>query len=515
MMTLAQAHALLPGSTLVGAGATELQRVHSDTRSLRSGDLFVALKGEHFDAHDFLAQAKASGAAAAIAEHGLQAAGLPGLQVSDTQQALTELARAWRQTMHLPLIAVTGSNGKTTVTQMIATILRSWLGDAAFATAGNLNNHIGVPLTLLRLRQDDSAFHRAGVVELGMNHPGEIALLAGLAAPSVALVNNAQREHQEFMASVEAVARENGAVIEALGASGVAVFPADDAHAGVWHALAGRRPMLTFALQGPADVTCHAEWMGRETTGRSRDSLTPAGGGLGLPSPGGARPHWALLLQTPAGAQTLQLHVAGWHNVRNALAAAACALAAGCPLEAIRRGLEAFEPVQGRSQVKAFTRQGRAVTLIDDSYNANPDSVRAAIDVLAALPAPRWLVLGDMGEVGDQSTAFHREVGAYAQARGIETLWTAGSASRHAADVFGAASGAAFGAGSGTACAEPSKTANPARHFDTPESLITALAQAPACRAVLVKGSRFMAMERVVAALIDADAAAVGAPHAA
>ena len=481
MMTLAQAHAMLPGSMLVGAGTTALQRVHSDTRSLRGGDLFVALKGEHFDAHDFLAQAKASGAAAAIAEHGLQAAGLPGLHVSDTQQALTELARAWRQTMHLPLIAVAGSNGKTTVTQMIATILRKWLGDAAFATAGNLNNHIGVPLTLLRLRQDEAVFHRAGVVELGMNHPGEIALLAALAAPSVALVNNAQREHQEFMASVEAVARENGAVIAALGASGVAVFPADDDHAGVWHALAAQRPMLTFALQGPADVTCHAEWMAD---------------------------HWALLLQTPAGAQTLQLHVAGWHNVKNALAAAACALAVGCPLEAIRRGLEAFEPVKGRSQVKAFKRHGQAVTLIDDSYNANPDSVRAAIDVLAALPGPRWLVLGDMGEVGEQSPAFHREVGAYAQARGIEVLWTAGSACRQAADAFGAALAGA----SATASASSSKAT---RHFDTTEALIKALTQAPECRAVLVKGSRFMAMERVVAALIDANDAATGATHAA
>jgi UDP-N-acetylmuramoyl-tripeptide--D-alanyl-D-alanine ligase len=473
MMTLAQAHALLPGSVLVGDGATALLRVHSDTRSLRTGDLFVALRGENFDAHDFLAQAKASGAAAAIAERGLEAAGLPGLQVADAQQALTALARAWRQSMHLPLIAVTGSNGKTTVTQMIASILRSWLGDGAFATIGNLNNHIGVPLTLLRLRQDAAVFHRAGVVELGMNHPGEIALLAALAAPGVALVNNAQREHQEFMASVAAVARENGAVIKALGASGVAVFPADDEHAGLWHALAGQRPMLTFALQGPADVTCHAE----RTDGC-----------------------WAVLLETPAGATTLQLHVAGWHNVKNALAAATCALAAGCPLEAIGRGLEAFEPVKGRSQVKAFIRHGHAVTLIDDSYNANPDSVRAAIDVLAALPGPRWLVLGDMGEVGDQGPEFHREVGAHAQARGIEALWTAGSASRHACSAFG-------GARVDTSAA--------ARHFDTTESLIDALAQAPDCRAVVVKGSRFMAMERVVAALAGAGDAAAGAPHAA
>jgi UDP-N-acetylmuramoyl-tripeptide--D-alanyl-D-alanine ligase len=456
MMTLAQAHALLPGSVLVGDGATPIERVHSDTRSLQAGDLFVALKGERFDAHDFLAQAKASGAVAALAERGLEAASLAGLQVADTQTALTTLARHWRQRFHLPLIGVTGSNGKTTVTQMVAIILRAWLDDGAFSTTGNLNNHIGVPLTLLRLRQDETTHHRAGVVELGMNHPGEIAELAAITAPTVALVNNAQREHQEFMASVEAVARENGSVISALGASGVAVFPADEEHAPIWHQLAGTRPMLTFALTGPADVTCHAEW---------------------------ASDHWAVLLQTPAGATTVQLQVAGWHNVKNALAAAACALAAGCPLDAIRRGLEAFAPVKGRSQVK---RLGLA-TLIDDTYNANPDSVRAAIDVLVSLPGPRWLVLGDMGEVGDQGPAFHREVGAYAQARGIETLWTLGSASAHAAAAFAGA-----------------------RHFDTMAALIQALPQAPAFNAVVVKGSRFMKMEQVVAAL-----AATEAPHAA
>lgn len=457
MMTLAQAHALLPGSVRVGDGATELLRVHSDTRSLQRGDLFVALKGENFDAHDFLAQAKASGAAAAIAERGLEAAGLAGLEVADTQAALTALAQAWRRRFHLPLIAVTGSNGKTTVTQMIATILRAWLGDSAFATAGNLNNHIGVPLTLLRLQQDDTTHHRAGVVELGMNHPGEIAALAALTAPTVALVNNAQREHQEFMASVEAVAHENGAVLSALGASGTAVFPADDEHAPIWHNLAGNRPTLTFALSGPADVTCHAEWVGD---------------------------HWALLLQTPAGASAVQLQVAGWHNVKNALAAAACALAAGCPLDAIRRGLEAFASVKGRSQVKRYQRDGQTVTLIDDTYNANPDSVRAAIEVLASLPGPRWLVLGDMGEVGDHGPAFHREVGAFAKARGIDALWTVGTGSTHAAEAFSGA-----------------------RHFDDMASLLTALPQAPTCAAVVVKGSRFMRTEQVVAALVEASSA--------
>ena len=489
MMTLAQAHALLPGSTLVGDGATEVLRVHSDTRSLKAGDLFVALKGENFDAHDFLAQAKASGAAAAIAERGIMETGLSGLQVADTQAALMALAHAWRHRFHLPLIAVTGSNGKTTVTQMIAAILRAWLGDSAFATAGNLNNHIGVPLTLLRLRQDDLAHHRAGVVELGMNHPGEIAALAAMTAPTVALVNNAQREHQEFMASVEAVAYENGTVISALGASGTAVFPADDEHAPIWHNLAGSRPTLTFALTGPADVTCHAEWVDGPAPGTGhagptsvpgQAGPTPSGGGLGEPSPGGSMPYWALLLQTPAGASTVKLQVAGWHNVKNALAATACALAAGCPLDAIRRGLEAFAPVKGRSQVKHYQRGGQTVTLIDDTYNANPDSVRAAIEVLASLPGPRWLVLGDMGEVGDNGPAVHREVGAFAKARGIDALWTVGMASTHAAEAF-----------SGS------------RHFDDMTCLLAALPQAPPCAAVVVKGSRFMKTEQVVAALIE------------
>ena len=212
MMSLAEAAVLLPGAVLVGDGATVIDRVHSDTRSVTVGDLFVALKGERFDAHDFLTQAKAEGAVAAMAQHGLAEAGLPGLLVADTLAALQTLAGAWRARHALALIAVTGSNGKTTVTQMLAAILRAWQGDAALATAGNFNNHIGLPLTLLRLRPQ----HRAAVVELGMNHAGEIAQLAALAQPTVALVNNAQREHQEFMASVQAVAWENGAAISAL-----------------------------------------------------------------------------------------------------------------------------------------------------------------------------------------------------------------------------------------------------------------------------------------------------------
>ncbi|HEY8877190.1 MAG TPA: UDP-N-acetylmuramoyl-tripeptide--D-alanyl-D-alanine ligase [Roseateles sp.] len=446
-MTLAEAQALLPGSTLVGDGATGFARVHSDTRTLKAGDLFVALRGERFDANDFIAQAAQAGAVAALAERNL--GDLPGLLVPDAKAALGQLATAWRRQQQLPVIAVTGSNGKTTTTQMIASILRAWVGNAALATEGNYNNDIGVPLTLLRLRHDDEVSHRAAVVELGMNHPGEIAPLAAMAQPTVALVNNAQREHQEFMATVEAVARENGAVIEALSSSGCAVFPAEDACAPIWLELAGSRPHLSFALRGEADVTGDAAWIGT---------------------------HWALELHTPAGTAPVALHMAGEHNVRNALAAAACALAAGAPLASIAQGLEAFRAVKGRSELKLDAR-GR--TLIDDSYNANPDSVRAAIDVLAGMPGDGWLILGDMGEVGNEGPAFHREVGAYAAERGIAHFWTAGAAARDAAAAYG----------------------SKARAFDTTAALIAALNEQPDAAQTLVKGSRFMKMEQVVSAL--------------
>jgi UDP-N-acetylmuramoyl-tripeptide--D-alanyl-D-alanine ligase len=439
---------LLPGARLVGDGSLAVRRVHSDTRSVQAGDLFVALKGERFDAHDFLADARARGAVAALAERGVAAAGLSGLEVADSLAGLATLAAAWRARFALPLAVVAGSNGKTTVTQMIGSILQAWLGEAALATRGNFNNHIGVPLTLLRLRPS----HRAAVLELGMNHPGEIAVLARMAAPSVALVNNAQREHQEFMASVAAVARENGAAIEALGDDGVAVFPADDAHAGVWRAMAGARRVLTFASDTSGDVGGRAEWYADR---------------------------WSVSVHTPGGASAFELHAAGLHNVRNAYAATAAALAAGAPLEAVARGLEAFRPVAGRSQLRSLVRDGQPVALLDDTYNANPDSVRAAIDVLASMAAPRWLVLGDMGEVGQQGVAFHAEVGAYARQRGIDALWTAGALSTHAADAYGRA-----------------------RHFDDVAGLVAALAEAPACASVLVKGSRFMRMERVVEALL-------------
>jgi UDP-N-acetylmuramoyl-tripeptide--D-alanyl-D-alanine ligase len=450
MLTLSQAQSLLPGATLVGDGSVAFARVHSDTRTLKAGDLFVALRGDNFDAHDFLAAARKAGAVAALAEHGVAEAGLAGLQVADALAALQQLAAAWRRRFTLPLIAVTGSNGKTTVTQMIASILRATDGDAAFATEGNLNNHIGLPLTLLRLR----ATHRRGVVELGMNHPGEISLLAGIAAPTVALVNNAQREHQEFMATVEAAARENGASIEALDAQGTVVIPADDDYTPLWRQLAGARRVLSFALQAGADVHADCAWQSS---------------------------HWAVRMHTPAGDAEFKLHVAGMHNVKNALAAAAAALAVGVPLDAIAQGLQSFEPVTGRSRLHRRVWRGAALTLVDDSYNANPDSVRAAIDVLAALDGPRWLLLGDMGEVGQQGPAFHAEVGGYARQRGIEQLWTVGELCVDAAGAYGAS----------------------ARHFASVDALLAALGQAGAARSVLVKGSKFMRMPRVVQALLQ------------
>ncbi len=453
MMSLAQAADFLRSCnadcTLVGDEHVMIKRVHTDTRTLAAGDLFVALRGERFDAHDFLPQAAASGAVAAIAERGLKEAGLSGLIVTNAKQALGQLAAAWRAQFDLPLIAVTGSNGKTTVTQMIASILKALNPEHNLATAGNLNNDIGVPLTLLRLR----AHHQIAVIELGMNHPGEISYLAALTQPTVAVVNNAQREHQEFMHTVEAVALENGSVISALPSTGVAVFPSDDAYTTLWRGLANERSQVCFSSGAiPAEVTAQAEW---------QDSA------------------WRVRLATPLGSASCKLSIAGRHNVKNALAAAAAALGAGVPLASIAEGLDSFEAVKGRSRAVRVAFGEKIYNLIDDTYNANPDSVRAAIEVLAELPGPHLLVLGDMGEVGDQGPEFHAEIGEYAAECGIESLLCIGELMRYGAAVFPGA-----------------------RHFAGMESLVSAvLSDLTQYRSVLVKGSRFMKMERVVQAI--------------
>ena len=469
MLTLQQALPWLANARLVGSAvdrdSVSVRRVHTDTRNIEPGDLFVALRGERFDASDFLAEAKAKGAVAAVcqggdhvegqrdAERRMNVAGLPGFVVADAKLALAALATGWRAQFKLPLIAVTGSNGKTTVTQMIAAILHAFKPQAFLATQGNLNNDIGVPLTVLRLR----SHHEVAVVELGMNHPGEIATLAAIARPTVALVNNAQREHLEFMATVEAVAQENGSVIDALADSGVAVFPGDDRFSDLWSARAGQRRVSRFCVSDEAaalaDVRCTAAtWSGDA---------------------------WQVTVATPGGSLHYALHIAGLHNVKNSLAAVACTLAAGVPLDRIACGLEMFEPVKGRSRALVVTLAGRLITLVDDTYNANPDSVHAALDVLAALPGPRLLVLGDMGEVGDQGPQLHAEAGQLARTLGIDALFTLGEMSAVAATNFG-----------------------PGRHFADIQSLQAAvLAELPRLGSVLVKGSRFMKMERVVQAI--------------
>jgi UDP-N-acetylmuramoyl-tripeptide--D-alanyl-D-alanine ligase len=434
--------------------------VHTDSRTVLADDLFVALQGERVDAQAYLGSLPGLGVKAAIAQHGLAQAGLMGLEVPETKQALGQLAQAWRAQFKLPLIAVTGSNGKTTVTQMIASILHAWQGEAALATQGNFNNDIGVPLTLLRLRDS----HRAAVVELGMNHPGEIAQLAVWAAPTVAVVNNAQREHQEFMQSVEAVALENGAVLQALPVDGWAVFPASDTHQAVWRGMATKQRVMDFGTTDASVKVQQAEWQ----TSR-----------------------WLLRLQTPQGDLDCNLNLPGLHNVHNAMAACASALAAGAPLPAIAKGLSNFEAVGGRSRSWVLQSAGHSYTLIDDTYNANPDSVRAAIDWLGQAPGPRLLVLGDMGEVGEQGPQFHHEVGAYAKSCGVDQLFTLGELSQHSANAF-----------------------QGAQHFDSMDDLQQQMnTSVREMATVLVKGSRFMRMERVVQALQAAHPTAAVLPH--
>ncbi|MDH5287320.1 MAG: UDP-N-acetylmuramoyl-tripeptide--D-alanyl-D-alanine ligase [Betaproteobacteria bacterium] len=449
MMDLATA-AAATGGRVRGANVAFL-RVSTDSRTLEPGDLFVALAGERFDGHAFVAQARSRGAVAAMVATS-RAAEVPGdvLVVDDPLAGLGRLAASWRARFTLPLVVVVGSNGKTTVKEMTAAALRAHFDDGAvLATSGNLNNAIGLPLTLLRLRES----HRAAVIELGMNHRGETAELAPLAAPTIALVNNAQREHQEFMRSVAEVADEHADAIRALPAGGIAVINADDPHAGVWRdaaARAGAR-VVGFGTSAAADV-------------RAEIALRADGS--------------TLAIAAPQGRATVELAAPGRHMAHNAIGAAAAALAAGASLEAVARGLRGFRPVAGRL---AVARAALGATVIDDSYNANPDSVRAAIDVLAAAPAPRWLVLGDMGEVGDAGPAYHREIGAYAREAGVERLFATGPLSRDAVAAFGPRG----------------------RHFDDAGALAAALAGELAPGAtVLVKGSRFMRMERVVAALV-------------
>ncbi len=448
MMDTATAARVVQGRTL--GGSVPFLRVTTDSRDLREGDLFVALRGERFDGHDFVGTALAQGAAAAVVADE-RAAGMSGalIAVDDPLAALGRLAAHWRAQFAIPLAVVVGSNGKTTVKEMTAAILREEFGaGGVLATPGNLNNAIGLPLTLLGL----GGSHRAAVIELGMNHRGETRELAAIARPTIVVVVNAQREHQEFMASVAEVAAEHADAIAALAPEGVAVVNADDAHAGVWRAAAERAgaSVVTFGFDPAANVTAGVR-----------------SGGAGS----------ILALNTPVGHAHVSLAVPGTHMARNALAAAAVGVAAGASIAAVKRGLAAFRAAPGRL---AATQASGGAQVIDDSYNANPDSMRAAIDVLTAVPGTRVLVMGDMGEVGAQGPAWHREIGAYARERGVDRLYALG--------VMSAGAVAAFGSG--------------AAHFAGATDLAAALVpEATAGVTILVKGSRFMRMERIVTAL--------------
>ncbi len=443
MMDLGEAARALAG-TLEGP-PLPFSGVTTDSRAVTAGDLFVALKGERFDGHGYVEEAIRRGAAAALTSRRVDS-GVPLAQVvvADTRLALGRLAALWRARFAVPLVALTGSNGKTTVKDMLAAIFAAHWGSAesVLATAGNLNNDIGMPLTLLRLR----VHHRCAVIEMGMNHEGEIDYLTRIARPTVALVNNAQRAHVGLLGGLEAIARAKGEIYAGLGEDGVAVVNEDDTFAPYWKGLNAGRRVVTFGFASGAQLRA-----------------TSAGE--------------AWRFRTPAGSFAVALRVAGEHNVRNALAACAAAHAAGVSPAAMQPALASFAGVPGRLQRRPGARGSR---VIDDTYNANPESMKAALQVLAAEPGRRVLVMGDMGELGAQSAAMHSEVGEFARRCGIDALLATGADSRHAVEAFGPG----------------------ARHFDDAAALTAAAAaEARSGATLLVKGSRFMQMERVAEAL--------------
>jgi UDP-N-acetylmuramoyl-tripeptide--D-alanyl-D-alanine ligase len=442
-MTLAAAANVLQG-TLRGADA-KFTGVSSDTRTLKRGDLFVALVGPNFDGHSFVNEAAGKGAVGALVSR-VPTSDMSAVQVADTRLGLGQLAAHWRRQFQIPVIAVTGSNGKTTVKNMIAAILN--VAGPVLATQGNLNNDIGVPLTLLRLKPGD----RHAVIEMGMNHPGEIAYLTKLTRPTIALINNAAAAHLAGLGSVAAVARAKGEIFSGLDADGIAVLNADDPHADLWRELAAPHRVITFGLDRPADVSAEYEL-----------------------DAGGSTIH----LKTPHGGISMRLSLLGRHNVMNALAASSASIAAGVSLADIQAGLEKLRSVSGRLEVKRGLKGAR---VLDDTYNANPGSLAAGVEVLKAASGERVLVLGDMGELGEAARDIHRRVGLLARSLGIERLYAVGELTPGAVEAFGKG----------------------AQHFSSHEALIENLRSClHADMTVLVKGSRLMKMERVVAGIVE------------
>jgi UDP-N-acetylmuramoyl-tripeptide--D-alanyl-D-alanine ligase len=446
-MTLATAAAMLD-APLQGLDQT-FTSVSTDTRTLQPGALFVALTGPNFDGHRFLDEARKKGAVGALVSE--EQAILPAILVDDTRLALGRLAAAWRQQCPVPLVAVTGSNGKTTVKEMIAAILRQ--RGPVLATRGNLNNDIGMPLTLLQLR--DEAF---AVLEMGANHPGEIGYLSNIAKPDLALITNAGAAHLEGFGDLDGVARAKGEILSGLAEDGVAVLNADDPRLPVWRKLAGAKKIVTFGFHPLARV--------RTDPATAVTRWTQEGF------------HTEFEVSSPAGSFSLTLRLAGEHNLRNALAATAACLELKSSVDEIRAGLGRLQPVAGRLSSRP---NPAGVWIVDDSYNANPDSVAAALQVLQGAPGRRWLVLGDLAELGTDAIALHARIGDQARAAGIDHLWAVGPMSRNAVERFGAGG----------------------RHFDDQTGLITALQEtARPGDTLLVKGSRSAAMELVVEQLM-------------
>jgi UDP-N-acetylmuramoyl-tripeptide--D-alanyl-D-alanine ligase len=422
--------------------------VSTDTRTLKSGELFVALRGPRFNANDFVAAAESAGAAGAVVDTRIDGP-LPQIVVRDTQDALTRAAAAWRAQFSIPLVGVAGSNGKTTVKEMIAAILER--RGSTLATRGNLNNHIGVPLTLYRLEPT----HRHAVIEIGANRAGEVAALLQLARPTVGLITNAGAEHLEGFGSLEGVARAEGEMVAGLDESATAVINADDEFADLWRGMTRAR-ITTFGVVKPADFAAHEA----HTTIRSTGFVT------------------RYRLVTAQGSMPIELNLAGQHNVLNSLCAAAAATAAGASLDDVRAGLATMRPVPGRLQLKTAP---SGAWIVDDSYNANPSSMKAGIEVLSTVDARRWLIMGDMGELGDFADESHTEIGRFARIHRIDRLFATGRLSALAVESFGAGG----------------------EWFADTESLARAV-NAGLTRevCVLVKGSRSNRLERVVEALV-------------
>ncbi len=445
----------------------EFTSVSTDSRDIKQGALFIALSGENFDGHDYVEQALQRGAVAAVVSNKIDCS-LPQLLVRDSRIALGQMAAAWRAGFDIPVVAITGSNGKTTVKEMIAAILSQRGG--GLVTRGNFNNDIGLPLTLLQLTKE----HEFAVLEMGANHPGEIEYLTVIAKPDIAVITNVSAAHLQGFGDLDGIARSKAELYAGLASDGTAVINSDDNYAEYWKSVVGKRASIRFGMNEDSNVSTTAKdirtGMGSMDNGQGKCFTTK------------------FVLRTAHDEVAIELSLAGRHNVMNALAAAATALALEVPVDTIKDGLELMRPVAGRLQLKTGM-AGRHI--IDDTYNANPGSLSVALEVLSACHGQRVLVLGDMAELGEDSEALHQQVGSEAKAAGIDALYTLGSFSAAASRAFGEA----------------------AQHFSDQGALIQSLQETlPDAATVLIKGSRRMHMENVVLALSEplADAVAGG-----